>query len=112
MAGDDDAIINSTTLMLEIMGYTVDRTLDDNPGLAIANKRPDLVLLNFELLSPESIDICRQIKTNRATKPVFIFVIFANRDIEHSVLENGADDFLEKPFEMATLLNKVIMLIG
>jgi CheY-like chemotaxis protein len=57
-------------------------------------------------------EICKFLKTNDLTKDIPIIMISANRDTEKMAKESGADDFLEKPFQMKDLLEKVVKHIG
>lgn len=112
IADDDEGIVDSTSMMLEVLGYEVTYTLDGAlvPD-AILNK-PDLLLLDIWMSGIDGRDICRQIKANPATKDIPVLMISASRDVRESALASGADDFLEKPFEMNHLKRKIEDLIA
>lgn len=112
IADDDEAIVDSTAMLLEIMGYEVAQTLDGTKVPAAIQQRPDLVLLDIWMSGVDGRDVCRQLKTNPATKNIPVLMISASRDVRQSALDSGANDFLEKPFEMDTLINKIVGLIG
>jgi len=112
IADDDEAIVDATVMMLEVMGYDVQYTLDGNavPD-AMANK-PDLLLLDIWMSGVDGRDICRQIKSNPETSNIPVIMVSASRDIAQSALDAGADGFLEKPFDMNNLLDKIDSLIN
>jgi DNA-binding response OmpR family regulator len=111
IADDDEAIVDSTSLMLEIMGYRVSQNLDGTAVTAAINLRPDLILLDIWMSGVDGRDICRQLKSNPDTSEIPVLMISASREVRQSALDSGADDFLEKPFEMEQLLSKVASLI-
>ncbi|GAB2706246.1 response regulator [Mucilaginibacter koreensis] len=108
LADDDEAIVDATVLMFEVMGYEVVHTIQGNnvPEMAIT-KQPDIVVLDIWMSGIDGRDICRQIKAHPDTRHIPVLMISASRHIGGSALEAGADGFVEKPFEMNTLLDKV-----
>lgn len=112
IADDDEAIVDSTTLMLEVMGYEVDYTYNGALVPAALKNKPDLLLLDIWMSGVDGRDVCRQVKADPQTRDIPVLMISASRDIRESALASGADDFLEKPFEMDDLLEKIENLIG
>jgi CheY-like chemotaxis protein len=68
---------------------------------------PDLLLLDIWMSGQDGRDICKYLKKNPTTKNIPIILVSASRDIMQSAKNAGADDFIAKPFEMETLLDKV-----
>jgi len=112
IADDDEAIVDSTTLMLEVMGYNVAYTHNGAEVSEAVLTKPDLLLLDIWMSGIDGRDVCRKVKANPETKGIPVLMISASRDIRDSALASGADDFLEKPFEMDALLEKIENLIG
>lgn len=112
IADDDEAIVDATSMMLQAMGYQVSSTLNGAEVKKAILEKPDLLLLDIWMSGIDGRDICREIKGNPATKDTPILMLSASRQISQSALECGADDFLAKPFEMATLLEKIENLTG
>ena len=111
LADDDEAIVDATTIMLEMMGYEVMQTLDGSKVIDIVKNSPDLILLDIWMSGIDGRDVCKELKSNPETKDIPVLMISASRDIRQSALEAGANDFLEKPFEMNDLLAKVETLL-
>ncbi len=107
VADDDPAIIESTTLILEEFGYTVESTIDGQTIYKMEKDFPDLLLLDIWMSGEDGRKICKYLKKDSLTKNIPIILISASRDIENSTKEAGANDFLAKPFDMTDLLTKV-----
>ena len=111
IADDDEGIVDSTTMILEVMGYEVDHTYNGSLVPNAVKSQPDLLLLDIWMSGVDGRDICRQVKADPQTKNIPVLMISASRDIRDSALASGANDFLEKPFDMDVLLDKVKRLI-
>lgn len=111
IADDDAAIVDATSLMLELMGYDVASTLNGSAILEAMQPRPDLLILDIWLSGIDGRDICRQLKSDPATKDIPVLMISASREIKNSAMDSGADDFMAKPFEMQLLFQKIESLI-
>ncbi len=107
IADDDHAIVDSLTVILEEFGYDVKSTDDGRKVYRIKNDLPDLLLLDIWMSGIDGRQICADLKKENVTKNVPVILISAGRDIQKSAQESGADDFLEKPFTMEDLLEKV-----
>jgi len=111
IADDDEAIVDATSMMLEMVGYQVKHTLNGAAVQTALLDRPDLLLLDIWMSGVDGRDICRRLKADPVTLDIPVLMISASREIRESALESGADDFLAKPFDMDDLLEKVAKLI-
>jgi DNA-binding response OmpR family regulator len=107
IADDDPGILDAVGLILEFEGYKVQSTLNGLTILDMENEFPDLLLLDIWMSGADGRDICKKLKQRPATSKIPIVMISASKDIERSAMDAGADDFLEKPFEMDELLQKI-----
>ncbi|GAA3958650.1 hypothetical protein GCM10022246_10230 [Pedobacter ginsengiterrae] len=112
IADDDEGIVDAVTMILQVMGYEVDFTYDGGAVLDAVKNKPDLILLDIWMSGHDGRDICKQLKSDPDFKEIPILMISASRDIKQSALDAGANDFMEKPFEMDSLLNKVTHLLN
>jgi DNA-binding response OmpR family regulator len=112
IADDDEAIVDATSMMLEMAGYEVRHTLSGSAVQTELLNRPDLLLLDIWMSGFDGRDICRRLKADPATGGIPVLMISASRDVRESALESGADDFLAKPFDMEDLLEKIAKLIS
>ena len=67
----------------------------------------DLIILDMLIAGIKGSDVCKQLKANYATKNIPVIMITALPEIEQICKDAGADDFLAKPFDIDSLLNKV-----
>ncbi len=108
MIADDDAgILNAVQAMLEFGGYEVSSTYDGATILAMQDNFPDLLLLDIWMSGTDGRDVCKTLKNQNLTRDMPIIMISASTELEKSAKEAGADDFLEKPFDMDELLGKI-----
>jgi DNA-binding response OmpR family regulator len=107
IADDDPAILDAVGILLEFEGYDVKSSPNGAELLNMQTSLPDLVLLDIWMSGSDGRDICRYLKTNPGTSKIPVLLVSASKDIERSAMEAGADDFLEKPFDMTVLLGKI-----
>jgi two-component system, OmpR family, phosphate regulon response regulator PhoB len=76
---------------------------------AIADRRPDLLLVDWMLPDQSGLDLTRAIRRNRETEDLPVIMLTA-RAAEHdkvSGLEVGADDYVTKPFSTRELVARI-----
>ncbi|HHW98990.1 MAG TPA: response regulator [Firmicutes bacterium] len=78
--------------------------------LAMRNHRPDLVLLDVFLPGTSGFAFCRRLKTNPETAGIPILMV-SSTPAKEQALEAGADDFLQKPFNITVLMKTVDRLL-
>lgn len=100
-------IINKT---LTKQGYQVFSFPDGKSFIDAFNKqKPDLVLLDLMLPDMNGNDIIKYIRNDIENNEVEIIIISAKRMLMDKVegLDLGADDYLEKPFDLLELMSRV-----
>jgi CheY-like chemotaxis protein len=112
IADDDEGIVDAVKMILEVMGYQVEFTYDGGTVIDAVKSKPDLILLDIWMSGHDGRDICKQLKTDPNYKDIPILMISASKDIGQSALDAGANDFMEKPFEMDMLLSRVGQLLN
>ena len=79
---------------------------------AVAERRPDLVVLDVLMPEMDGIEVCRVLRADQATRGLPVLMITASDDpVKVTALESGADDFIAKPFDRAELLARVRSLL-
>ena len=107
IADDDPGILDAVEMMLKFEGYNVLATEIGSNVLKLEKEIPDLLLLDIWMAGEDGRDICREFKKRINTKNIPVIMISASTELERSAKEAGADDFLEKPFNMNELLHKI-----
>lgn len=107
VAEDDQGISDVLKTILEMHGYEVAVALDEQTVKNINTELPDLLLLDLWMGRSDGRIICKTLKSQPATKHIPIILVSATRDLAKTAKEFGADDFLEKPFDMDNLVKKI-----
>ena len=78
---------------------------------AIANERPDAVVLDVMMPRLDGLEVCRQLRSTGDDLP--ILVLTARDSVSERVagLDAGADDYLPKPFALEELLARLRALL-
>jgi signal transduction histidine kinase len=91
-------------------GYHVRIAADGRTALASAAERPpDLVLLDVMMPDLSGLEVCRQLKSNPATRLSQVVLVTALDGAPHRVegLDTGADDYVSKPVRREEFMAKV-----
>ena len=87
-------------------GYQVLTSNNGETGLEMAQTNvPDLILLDLMLPGIQGLHVCRLLKSEKKTNEIFIIMLTALGQEEDIIdgLENGADDYITKPFSYPVL---------
>jgi two-component system alkaline phosphatase synthesis response regulator PhoP len=73
----------------------------------IASFRPDLIVLDLMLPRMNGIEVCRKLRTQGNFVPIII--VSALQDLSDKIagLDNGADDYMTKPFSPQELISRI-----
>jgi len=107
---DEAALVELLTYNLEKAGFRTAVARDGEEALlAVAEAKPDLVLLDWMLPYVSGIEICRRIRRNPDSRdlPVIILTARGEQDDRVRGLESGADDYVVKPFSTSELIARV-----
>lgn len=77
---------------------------------AIAERRPDVVILDVNLPDAHGFDVCRRIKAEHVDDPIAVVQVSASSvgtDAQVSGLEGGADAYLTEPIDPSVLVATV-----
>jgi DNA-binding response OmpR family regulator len=102
---DDPGIARSLTRGLERAGYTA-CSVDTGRAALAAEPAPDLVLLDLGLPDLDGVEVCRLLR-HRSDVAVIVVTARGEEGDRVSALDEGADDYLVKPFGLAELLARV-----
>jgi two-component system KDP operon response regulator KdpE len=92
---------------IEAHGYSVRDAPDAASGLrAFDAFKPDVVLLDLMLPDADGVDVCRAIRARSAT-PIIVLSVVGDEKTKIAALDQGADDYLTKPFSIGELLARV-----
>ncbi len=104
---DEEEIGRSVRLALRGAHFNVTWEATARAGVArITSWHPDLVILDLVLPDADGLQVCSEI---RSWSPVPILILSVRENVADKItaLESGADDYLEKPFDLGELLARV-----
>ncbi len=104
---DDEGIVEVVQIVLEGEGYQVSTNMDGEDLHFLQESVPDLILLDVLLAGIDGRDVCRSLKSDPATQHIPVIILSAHSDASRVADMSGADDFLEKPFDVDVLIDIV-----
>lgn len=106
---DEQDVAGLTAKLLENSGHEVDCHFDGQGAYEVIQEtKPDVILLDIRLPNVSGIDIFNRIRgeDNLKSIPVIFFSVSAT-DREMCLVRLGAEGYVEKPFELETLLSEI-----
>lgn len=107
---DEHDIVQVVEFSLRQAGFDVVAASGGEEARArIAQRVPDLVLLDLMLPDVPGTEICKQLKSSPRTRQVPVLILTARGEEIDRVLgfELGADDFVTKPFSVRELVLRI-----
>jgi two-component system phosphate regulon response regulator PhoB len=111
---DEPSIVELITFSLKGAGWAVDSVIDTASAWAyLQRKRPQLMLLDWMLPDQSGIKLLSRIRADRNFSALPIIMLTAKSMEEDKVqgLEQGADDYITKPFSPRELNARIKALI-
>lgn len=90
--------------------YRIELAFDAPAALkVIAQSTIDLVLLDLHIPNGSGLELCREFRQSVYAKEVPIFILTGESDEETQLqcFANGADDFIQKPFNLSVLKARI-----
>jgi two-component system KDP operon response regulator KdpE len=104
---DEPQILRALRAILTAHPFKVTTSSRGEDGLAAASVQPpDLILLDLALPDLEGVEVCRQIRKWTELPIIVVSVRDAEQD-KVEALDNGADDYITKPFGTEELLARI-----
>lgn len=105
---DEKAIVDILKFNLQKEQYETLCAYDGREGLRLAREEnPDLILLDIMLPYMDGFEVCRAIREDGSNVPIIMITAREEETDKVFGLENGADDYITKPFSMRELLARV-----
>jgi DNA-binding response OmpR family regulator len=110
---DEDRLAeNVASALREGPGYAVDIASDGEVGVYLAEDRCyDLVILDLMLPKIDGASVLRKLRQSGDGTPVLILTALGETQSIIRLLNEGADDYLSKPFDLGELIARVKALI-
>ena len=110
LVDDELSIQRAMAPLLRSRGYGVTVAGTGREALDLfARERPDLLILDLGLPDMNGIEVCRQVR-ELADTPILILSARGAEKDKVAALDQGADDYMTKPFDVDELLARVRVL--
>lgn len=104
---DEPEVADVVATALVSRGYVVHASATGRQGLDRASlEEPDIVILDLGLPDVDGVEVCRQLR-RWFTNPIIVLSADGAEDRKIQALDEGADDYITKPFSMPELLARL-----
>jgi len=108
LADDEQTITTNLTPFLERAGFAVTSVPDGQAALdRVASLAPDLLILDVLMPRMDGREVLRRLRQSGNWMPVILLTQVGEATERALALEEGADDYLNKPFDPHELLARI-----
>lgn len=108
LVDDEKGITDYLAPILERAGYSVTVAVDGHMALRKVHElHPDLIVLDVLMPGIDGREVCRQLRTASDWTPLIMLTRVSTATDKILSLEEGADDYLCKPFEPQELIARI-----
>lgn len=108
LVDDEPAITENLAPFLRRAGFEVLVAHDGVDAMAqLRSRAPDLVVLDVLLPGMDGRAVLRQVREERRTTPIILLTQIGESSERAMALEEGADDYLNKPFDPHELVARI-----
>ena len=109
---DEPSVVSVVSRGLTEEGFIVSIAPDGLIGKQMATENEfDLIILDIMLPGINGLELCKIIKAQKPNTPVIMLTALGTTENIVNGLDNGADDYLIKPFKFAELFARIRMLL-
>jgi two-component system KDP operon response regulator KdpE len=100
---DDTSLLKALRIGLSARGYEVLLARTGEEGISqVALGSPDIVVLDLGLTDIDGLEVCRRVRS-WSSVPIVVLSATGSESRKVAALDEGADDYVTKPFSMAEL---------
>lgn len=105
---DEKDLAQALARGLRKQGYAADIAYDGEEALVLAEVNDyDLIILDLNLPKIDGVEVCRRIRASDSPTGILMLTARSTLDDRVNGLDQGADDYLVKPFHFPELLARV-----
>jgi len=109
---DEPSVVSVISRGLTEEGFTVSVAPDGLIGKQMALDNPfDLIILDIMLPGINGLELCKIVKEHKPNTPIIMLTALGTTENVVNGLDNGADDYLIKPFKFAELFARIRTLL-
>ena len=108
LVDDETAIIDNLAPFLKRSGFDVTTAADGEQALAqVAAFQPDIIILDVMMPKMDGREVLRRLRTEDNWTPIILLTQVGEATERAMALEEGADDYLNKPFDPHELTARI-----
>ena len=108
MAEDEKELNRALKTILEISGYEVKTTFNGKEAVdATKEDNFDVIILDVMMPIMDGLEAVREMRESGVSTPIIMLTAKSTIDDKVEGLDNGADDYLTKPFDKKELLARI-----
>ncbi len=107
---DEESLLKLESILLTSKGYEVRGVSNGQEALdAVAEEKPDLVLLDIMLPEIDGFEVCQRIKDDPETRDIPVIMLTAKKSREDMARGEkvGADWYITKPFKSVMVIETI-----
>ena len=107
---DEESLLKLESILLTSKGYDVRGVANGQEALdAVAEEKPDLILLDIMLPEIDGFEVCQRIKDDPDTKDIPVIMLTAKKSREDMARGEkvGADWYITKPFKSVMVIETI-----
>jgi two-component system alkaline phosphatase synthesis response regulator PhoP len=105
---DEPSISMLIEFNLKLAGYEVQCVFDGEAVFdSVPRYRPDLIVLDLMLPKMDGIQVCRELRKQNNRVPIVMLTAMQDLSDKIAGLDNGADDYMTKPFSPQELISRI-----
>ncbi|MFE5318675.1 response regulator [Paenibacillus sp. NPDC056579] len=105
---DEPSISMLIEFNLKLVGFEVHCVYDGEAVFqAIQHFRPDVIVLDLMLPKMDGIQVCRKLRSQNNLVPIIMLTAMQDLSDKIAGLDNGADDYMTKPFSPQELISRI-----
>jgi len=110
---DEEEIRKAVKLLLVINGFEVETAQSLGECLdKLKRKKPDLILLDILMRKVVGLSALQSIKRSHTEAKIIIFSVIDDEQFKRTCKEQGAVDYITKPFDNEDLVRRVKKAVG
>jgi len=113
---DEPGLQKTVGRFLEKEGYEINKALDGETGLKMAEKiKPDLILLDLILPKKDGFEVLKELKENEITKNIPVIVLTnleESGDVEKALSLKATTYLVKANYELAEVVDKIKQILN
>jgi DNA-binding response OmpR family regulator len=105
---DDDEVIEFIQTRLSNENFQVEIAKNGDEAIEMANKKEyDIILLDLLLPGCDGLSVLKNLRKKHIETPIIAVTAIQDNNTKIQLLNNGADDYIEKPFSIGELIARM-----